>query len=122
MSQILIRYALVFSLVLAAHLLLGWIWVVPAAAAGTFGIRHLGWLVGGIGALAAWLALVVYNYMVAGNPVAVMLDTMGALLGNLPGLAIVCVTLLIGAVLGLLGGAIGERLGHVLRGGRAPAL
>lgn len=104
-------------LALVLHLALGWAWTVVAGFAGGFwaaqrtsGGRLLsgwGWLVGALGVGIEWTVLVLYNFVVAGGATGRMMHTVGGLLGNLPGFAVVLLTVLVGAVLGAVGGLAG---------------
>jgi hypothetical protein len=95
---------------LALHLTLGWAWTLGAAIAGGAWAGRGGWRVGLFALLLEWGALVAYNFVVAPGPTSRMAATMGRLFGNIPGFLVVASTLLIGAVLGALGGAVGTRL------------
>ena len=79
-------------------------------------VGRRGWLVGGMGVGLSWLVLILYNYTVAPEPVLRMTETLGGILGNLPGFAIVGVTLLIGVLLGTVGGGLGTQIGLLARG------
>lgn len=105
------------ALALVLHLLLGWGWTLGAAVVGGWWAGRHGWLVGAAGLLVSWGALVVYDYASAPGAVGEMLRAMGQILGNLPGAAVVGLTLLIGCLLGVVGGSLGTQLGRVL--GRA---
>ena len=109
------RIIATFLLSLALHLLMGWAWTLAAGLAGGFWAMRRGWLVGLLGVGLDWAALVGYNSVVAGPPVRQMATTVGELLGNLPGFAVVIATVLIGAVLGALGGAAGTQLAFLFR-------
>lgn len=102
-------------LALILHLLLGWAWTVVAGVAVGIWKGPRGWLVGGIGVGLSWLGLVVYNYLVAAGPVGRMVDTLGGILGNLPGPVIVALTVLIGVLLGAVGGALGTQINLLAR-------
>lgn len=69
-----------------------------------------GWLVGAVGAATAWLILVVYSLSVSPASVRLLLETVGALGGNIPGEALVVGTIMLGGILGALGGSIGGLL------------
>jgi len=96
-------------LALAVHLTLGWAWTLAAGIAGGAWARQRGWLVGLVGVAAAWAALVAYNFAIAPDATVRMARTVGGLIGNLPGVAVVGATVLIGAVLGALGGVLGQQ-------------
>lgn len=96
------------------HVSLGWeATVVAGAVGGIWAPRH-GWFVGALGTALAWAGLVVYSSAVATPAVRVLLDTMGTLAGNIPGKALVGLTVFLGAVLGALGGAVGTVLRPLL--------
>lgn len=108
------RIGITAVLAVVLHVLLGWAWTfVAGLVGGGMGPRR-GWVVGALGVLLDWLLLVVYNGAVAASAVQEMARVFGALIGNLPGAAVVCATLLVGAVLGALGGALGSALRRVL--------
>lgn len=95
--------ALSWLTALVAHLLFGWAWtplggVVAGLNSGTrpFSIASLA---GGL----SWGALTGYNLAVAPGETARMLSTMGAIFGGIPGPVVAFATVLIGALLGLLG-------------------
>lgn len=102
-------------LALVLHLTLGWAWTLLAGAAGGFWAVRGGVWVGAAGAALAWAGLVLYNFWVDARAVGAMTRTMGELLGNLPGLAVVGLTLLVGALLGALGGFLGAHLALLVR-------
>ena len=105
------KIAVAFILALILHLLLGWAWTILAGVVVGVWQGRGGWLVGGIGVGASWLTLVLYNVIVATEPVGRMTDTLGGILGNLPGIAVIIITMLIGVLLGLVGGGLGTQLG-----------
>lgn len=98
-------------LAFALHLLLGWAWTILAGIVVGVWQGRRGWLVGAAGVGLSWLGLVVYNLVVAPGPVGRMADTLGGILGNLPGFAVMALTVLIGVLLGVVGGGLGTRLG-----------
>ncbi len=104
-------------LALLLHVLLGWAWTILAGMAVGLWIGRRGWLVGGIGVGLSWLGLVLYNVVVAAGPVGRMAETLGGILGNLPGPLVVALTVLIGGLLGAVGGAVGTQV-SLLIGGR----
>lgn len=104
-----------FGLSLLLHVLLGWGFTLGAGVVGGFWAVRRGWLVGTLGVGLGWLALLLYNAVVAPEALERMTTTMGGLLGNLPGSVVVGLTLLIGLLLGGLGGAIGTQAARWLR-------
>lgn len=102
-----VRILLVGVLALTLHLLLGWHWALGASfVAGIVTPRH-GWFIGAAGTALAWAGLVLYAFWADPESTRVLLDALGALAGNIPGSAIVALTVGLGALLGGLGGAIG---------------
>ena len=98
----------IFALVL--HVLLGWAWTLGTGIFAGVWVGRRGWFVGGMGVGVSWLVLIVYNFFSASESVGRMTETLGGILGNLPGFAIVGITLLIGVVLGTVGGALGTQI------------
>ena len=116
------KTAFTFALAFALHLLLGWGWTLVAGIAGGFWAVRRGWLVGLLGVGLDWLAWLLYDYAVARAATSELVRILGGVLGNLPGGAVVGVTLLIGLVLGALGGFTGTQAARLLdavRGGGA---
>ena len=99
---------------LGLHLLLGWPWTLVAGVVGGLWVGTGGGRVGALGVGLDWAVLVVYNYVVAPEPVATMTETVGGILGNMPGAAVVACTLFIGLALGALGGAFGAHVRQAL--------
>ena len=108
--QFSLRIVVVATLSLALHLTLGWTWTLLAGIGGGVWVARRGWLVGLLGVALGWLALVAYSYAVAGAATQVMTNTVGGMLGNMPGLVVVAATVLIGGLIGVLGGAVGMSL------------
>ena len=102
-------------LALILHLLLGWAWTMAAGVVAGVWQGQRGWLIGGGGVGLSWLVLIVYNLVVASEPVGRMAETLGGILGNLPGFAIFGLTLMIGVVLGVVGGGLGSRLAGLVQ-------
>ena len=97
-------------LALVLHVLLGWAWTLGAGVVAGVWAGRRGWFVGGMGVGLSWLVLVVYNFIIAAGPVGRMTETLGGILGNLPGFAVVGITLVIGVLLGTLGGGLGTQI------------
>ncbi len=67
-------------------------------------------VLGGMSTLVlSWGGMMAYTAFIAPAETVNMLQTMGSLLGDIPGSLIVVITLLIAAVLGGLGGWIGKK-------------
>jgi len=110
----------ILSLIL--HLLLGWGWTILAGVAAGLWFSRSGWMIGGLAVGAEWLLVVAYDYLVDARAVGVMTETLGSIMGNLPGWAVVGFTLLIGLVLGVLGGAVGSQIRKLLHSERRQVL
>ena len=94
------------------HVLVGWPWTIAAGLAYGLTGRRLAWL-GSAGAVAGgWAVLVFYTLVVAPAETGRMMQTVGGILGNMPGWVVVAATVLMGGLLGLLGGVTGT----VIRG------
>ena len=102
-------------LALVVHLALGWAWTLGVGFLGGAFIRRRGWLVGMLGVALDWVVLIGYNYVAAPAATQTMTDTMGGIIGNTPGMAVVAGTILIGVLLGGLGGAAGTFARQALR-------
>lgn len=113
-TRSILLFAALLCLALLVHLLLGWPWTIAAGVAAGFVYERQGWLYGALVVGVDWLVLVLYNYLVDARAVGVMTDTMGAIMGNMPSFAIVAITILIGLLLGLVGGAAGSQLRTLL--------
>ena len=118
------KIAFTFALALVLHLLLGWGWTLAAGIAGGFWAVRRGWLVGALGVGLDWLVWLLYDYAVARAATSEMVRVLGGILGNLPGVAVVGFTLLLGLVLGALGGFVGTqaaRFFNAMRSSGAPS-
>jgi hypothetical protein len=105
---------------LAVHLWLGWQWVLGAAVvAGAVAPRQVGvWgaaLLAALGVALEWGGLIAWNHLRFAEPASRMTEAMGTILGGLPPTAVPGLSLVIGVVLGLLGGAIGMGLKKAVR-------
>ena len=96
-----------WGLALGAHLALGWAWTVAAGVLIGLWRPRRGWLWGLGGGALGWATLVGYTAIVAPGSLRVLLDTLVALGGNIPGEAVVGASVVLGGGLGALGGAIG---------------
>jgi putative Mn2+ efflux pump MntP len=77
--------------------------------AGAWSVRWH-WWAGAAGVGLAWAAAAVYTAAVAPGSFRVLLDTLGALAGHVPGAVFVALPVLVGSLLGALGGGIGRQL------------
>lgn len=106
-----LTYALfTFFVGLFLHVFVGWEWTILAAVGGGYGAGSRGWLVGSLGLGGEWLAILLYNFAVAWQPSQELARLMGALLGNMPGIVFVGLSVLLGVLWGALGGLIGSQL------------
>ena len=103
------KTAVTLVLAFVLHLLLGWAWTLVAGMVGGAWAVRRGWLVGALGVGLDWLAWLLYDYLTAQAATAEMVRVVGGALGNLPGGAVVGLTLLLGLVIGGLGGFIGTQ-------------
>jgi hypothetical protein len=100
----------------ALHLLVGWEWTVLAGVVvGVWSSSSLrAGAIGAGGAALGWAVFVIYTAAAAPASFRILLDTMGRLAGNIPGEAMVGMTVLLGGVLGALGAGIGGALRPLL--------
>ena len=96
------------ALSVALHLTLGWAATVLAGIGAGAGARRHGWALGATGTGLGWAGLVIYSAFVAPAAFRVLLDTLGAFAGTIPGSVLVGGTVLMGSLLGALGGGIGS--------------
>jgi len=68
------------------------------------------WWAAAVGGGVGWAASLLYSAAVAPGAFRVLLDTLGALAGNISGEALVALPVLLGSLLGGLGGGIGRCL------------
>jgi hypothetical protein len=94
----------------ALHWGVGWM-ATPLAGvvAGVWATRWH-WWAGAAGVGGAWAGAIVYTAAVAPGSFRVLLDTLGALGGNIPGAVLVALSVFVGSLLGALGGGIGRCL------------
>lgn len=94
----------------ALHWGVGWMATpLAGAVAGAWSIRW-SWWAGAASVGVAWAGATVYTAAVAPGSFRVLIDTLGALGGNIPGVALVALPVLLGSLLGALGGGIGRCL------------
>lgn len=111
----LLKVLVVTSVSLVLHLALGWAWTLAAGVAAGLWVGHGGWHLGSTSVGTGWLILIIYDFGVDARAVKLMTQTVGSILGNMPFLVIVALTLLIGALLGAVGGAAGTQLNMLIR-------
>ena len=70
-----------------------------------------GWMIGGVGLIISWAALIIISIIQAPPQVAEMASVVAALIGELPAFTTYLVTVLMGCILGILGGFVGSTLG-----------
>lgn len=108
MSRSSIALGMVIALTL--HVLFGWIWAIAGSLVAGFLASSRPALRGAAALAGSWALLIGWNMAVAPAENLNMMETMGSLLGGMSGFVIPLSTLLIasllGAVAGLLGGAI----------------
>jgi hypothetical protein len=113
--RMLLHIVAVAASALLLHLTLGWAWTLGAGVLGGAVAPSRGWIVGTLGVTIGWALLVGYNFVVAPEATQTMADTMGGIIGNTPGIAIVAGTILLGALLGGLGAAAGTFARQAIR-------
>jgi len=92
------------------HWSFGWEATVLAGIAGGAAVGRGHWIVGAGGVGLGWAGAVVYTAAVTPAAFRTLLDTLGALGGNIPGEVLVGLTVFVGSLLGALGGAMGGQL------------
>ena len=107
--------AVAAGLGLLAHRLLGWPWVLGAAAVAGFVAPRQGGLLGAatlaaVGVALSWAGQLFWNHARFDAPVLRMTEAMGTVMGGLPPVAFPLLSLAVGVVLGILGGVIGASL------------
>ena len=95
---------------LAAHLFLGWMWSLAGPLLTGFLMKKGGAWAGAVSLTLSWALLIVWNLAVATAESFNMMETMGSLLGGMPGVVIPVATLLMAALLGLVAGSLGAAL------------
>lgn len=104
-------FFLTVLLSITAHVLLGWEWTILAGVVGgAISRQHAGWFVGAGGVGLGWASLLIYTATAAPASLRILVDTLSSLAGNIPGAALVGLTVLLGSLLGALGGGIGSLL------------
>ena len=103
------------GLVVAGHVTLGWLAVVPASLlAGAADRHHAGWQAGLSTALLGWGALLVWSLAVATGPTLELARIVGGLAGA-PSALVFILTLLVAGALGASSGWLGAGVRNILR-------
>jgi hypothetical protein len=85
-------------------------WTCLAAVLGGSFAEKRGWLIGLAGLVFGWGTIVMYQYIQAPRQVSEMARVVGALAGGLPAAGTYALTLLVAALLGAAGGAVGAAI------------
>lgn len=103
------RFSLIIGIAVALilHVAFGWMWGVAGSAVAGFLASKRPALNGALSLVSAWVLLIGWNLAVAPAENLNMMETMGNLLGGMPGFVIPVVTLLIAALLGFVSGSLG---------------
>ena len=104
-----------FLVALAAHVVLGWMFSVAGAVASGYMVAKRGWAAGAAALMAAWGAIILFQYIRAPAQVSEMARVVASLMGNLPAFMTFVITLALACLLGMAGGALGASAG-ALRG------
>ncbi len=108
-------FAAVLFLALGLHVLLGWQWTILAGAVYGFVERRHAWSAAMLACGLSWAVLVLWNFTVAPQETGKMTETLGGLFGNIAPWAIVAVTILLGALSGLIGALLGRGVRTLFR-------
>jgi len=104
------RVWLGFMISMLFHFIFGWAWsIVGAITIGLIQIKHA-WIAGGIATGLSWAVFVIHAFVVAPEPTQRLMTIMGGLFGGIPDVLIPFITVLVGALLGASGGALGASL------------
>lgn len=109
-----IRILIGLGTAIILHLFLGWAWSIGGGIAAGMYCRRRAWLAGGIAVGLGWALFVAHAFIVAPEPTIRLLAIMGAMFGGLPGALIPVITVLVGGLLGVAGGALGASMNPVL--------
>ncbi len=109
-----IRILIGLGIAIILHLVLGWVWSIGGGIAAGLYCRRRAWLAGGIAVGLGWTLFVVHAFMVAPEPTMRLMAIMGAMFGGLPGALIPVITVLVGGLLGIAGGALGASMNPAL--------
>jgi hypothetical protein len=97
-----------WGVVLGLHVALGWAWTVGGGVLVGLWRPRRGWVWGASGGALGWASLVGYTAATAPASLRLLLETVGALGGNIPEEAVVGATVVLGSALGALGGVLGS--------------
>lgn len=100
---------------LLLHQLVGWGWTLLAGIMVGVWRGRQGWLLGAAGVGSSWLLLILFNVITAPEPVMRMAETVGGILGNMPGIAVHAATVVVGVMIGTVGGGLGTQVGFLWR-------
>ncbi|MCY3487248.1 MAG: hypothetical protein OXH34_02305 [Bacteroidetes bacterium] len=109
-----IRILIGLGTAIVLHLFLGWAWSIGGGIAAGMYCRRRAWLAGGVAVGLGWALFVAHAFIVAPEPTIRLLAIMGAMFGGLPGALIPVVTVLVGGLLGIAGGALGASMNPAL--------
>lgn len=98
------------AIALVLHVWLGWIWSIAGSLFAGFMVKKANGLAGAVVLLVSWALLIGWNLAVAPSESVNMMETMGDLLGGMPGFVIPVATLLMAALLGFFSGRLGGAL------------
>jgi len=94
------------------HVTLGWAWTVVAGVGAGVGRPQQGWGWGAGGVALGWGLLLGYTLFAAPESTRLLFDLIGSFQGNIPGEAVVGLSVITGAILGGLGGGLGSLVAH----------
>jgi len=111
-----VAFLLTALLSVVVHFVLGWEWtILVGGVGGGISRSYPGWVVGAVGVGTGWAALVIYTAWGSSASFRILLDSLSSLAGNIPGEALVGLTVLLGTLLGALGGGMGSLLRQLVR-------
>lgn len=113
--SVLVTIGVAWGLALALHVTCGWAWTVLAGGV-VGGWRPLwGWFWGAAGGVLGWASLTLYTALTTPSSLRILVDTLGALGGNIPGALLVGASVVLGGTLGGLGGGLGMIARRIVR-------
>ncbi|MEX0821983.1 MAG: hypothetical protein WD021_07545 [Rhodothermales bacterium] len=102
------------ALAAGLHSTLGWEWTAAAGLAAGYWMPQRAWIYGGVVVGLDYALFVAFSFARDPRAVGVMTETMGAFLGNMPSYAVVALTVVLGVAIGIVTGAAGRRLRHLV--------